>query len=104
ATGMDPSAVLVADLNRDGRLDILWTAMGSTFSEPKTAHTLLARADGSFTAGPVLTLPAHVTPYCRVADETRDRIPDLICPYADEFNASIMVFPGKGDGSFGDPI
>lgn len=104
ATGADPSAVLVADLNGDGRLDILWTAVGPNLSEPSTVHTLLAQADGSFKAGPVLDLPSGVSVYCQLVDETRDRKPDLICPYMDQTEASIMVFPGKGDGSFGDPI
>lgn len=103
-TATDPYAVLVADLNGDGRLDILWTGVGPSSSEPWTVHTLLAQAGGSFAAGPVLNLPAHVTPYCRVADETRDGTPDLICPYADQLSAAIMVFPGNGDGSFGYPI
>lgn len=103
-TGTDPNAVLVADLNLDGRQDILWTSRSPTQSDPSTVHTLLAQADGSFAAGPVLTLPADVTPFCQVADENGDGKPDLICPYANEFSASMMVFPGKGDGSFGSPI
>ena len=104
ATGVDPNGILVADLTGNGRLDVLWTATGRLTSQPSTVHTLLAQADGSSAAGPVLTLPADVTPYCQVADEIRGGKPDLICPYANQFAASIMVFPGKGDGSFGNPI
>ena len=103
ATGTDPNGILVADLNGDGRLDILWTAWGTGTSRA-LAHALLAQADGSFAAGPVLTLPADVTPFCQITDETGDGKPDLICPYVDQFSASVMVFPGNGDGSFGNPI
>jgi hypothetical protein len=104
ATGTDPNGIMVADLTGNKRMDILWTARGPLTTDPSTVHTLLAQADGSFAAGPVLTLPADVSVYCQVADETGDGKPDLVCPYADLFAASIMVFPGKGDGSFGSPI
>jgi len=103
-TGIDPDAVLVADLNGDGRPDILWTARGPIVSGPVKVHALLAQADGSFVTGPELTLPVDVTPYCQLADETGDGRPDLICASANQFSASMIVFPGKGDGSFGDPI
>jgi hypothetical protein len=102
-TATDPFTVLTADLNGDGRLDILWTAAGSSLSEPWVVHTLLAQAGGGFVAGPVLALPAHTSPYCRVADETRDGTPDLVCVEADQFAASVWVYPGNGDGSFSRP-
>jgi len=103
-TGTDPSGILVADVNGDGRPDIVWTAFAPLIGNQSTVHTLLAQANGSFVAGPVLTLPADVTPYCQIADETGDGKPDLICPSANQFSASMMVFPGNGKGSFGNPI
>ena len=104
ATGADPSSVLVADLNGDGRPDIVWTAPTTTATGVSTVHTLLAQANGSFKAGPILDLPTGVSTLCQLADETRDGKLDLICPHMDQTEASIMVFPGKGDGSFGSPI
>lgn len=104
ATSAASNGVLVADLNGDKRLDILWTTRGPLLSDPATVHTLLAQTDGSFAAGPVLTLPAGEIPFCQVAEETGDGKPDLICPYANLFDASMMVFPGKGDGAFGNSI
>ena len=53
ATGTDPNGVLVADLNGDGKKDILWTARQPLSSDPTTVHTQLAQADGSFATGTV---------------------------------------------------
>ena len=101
-TSTDPVGILVADLNGDGRLDIVATY------EPSIGQSMvqvfLAQPGGSYSVTSVQPLPTGVTPYCQVADETRDGKPDLICPYADQFNASLMVFPGNGDGTFGTPI
>lgn len=104
ATVADPGGILVADLNGDKRPDIVWTAWEPALSGSASAHTLLAQADGTFAAGPILKLPAGASPFCQIADETRDGKPDLVCPYADQFSASMMVFPGNGDGSFGNAI
>ena len=75
ATPSDPVAVLVADLNGDKKMDILWTAAGVGIDDPSTVQAFLVQPDGSFAAGPVLTLPAGVRPYCQVADETGDGNP-----------------------------
>jgi hypothetical protein len=99
-TAMDPNSVYVADLNGDGLPDIVWGAFATVGSNSATIHTLLAQASGGYQAGPVLTLPASVTPYCQLADVTRDGAVDLICPYVNGINAAIEVFPGRGDGSF----
>jgi hypothetical protein len=103
-TGVDPNDVNIVDLNGDGRPDILWTAWGPVLGAPAVVHTLLAQADGSFAVGPILTLPTNVTTYCRPGDVTGDGRPDLVCPYTNEFDASLLTFPGNGDGSFGSPV
>ena len=88
-TDADPDRILVADLNGDKRLDIVWTATGTTISEPSAVNTLLAQADGSFAAGPVLTLPTGVLPSCQLEDQNGDGKPDPICPYRYWAQASV---------------
>lgn len=103
-TASDPEGVMVADVNGDGRMDVLWTTRGELIEELSTVQVFLAQADGSFVAGPVTTLPTGVGPYCRAVDETGDGKADLICTYSVQATASMMVFPSNGDGTFGDPI
>jgi hypothetical protein len=103
-TSSDPRGVFVVDLNNDGRPDILWGGYGSALTGPGVLHTLLAQASGGYVPGPTMTMPANVGSVCLPADETGDGKIDIVCPSASGFTASIYVFPGKGDGSFGTPI
>lgn len=78
-TTSDPVGVFVADLNNDGRPDIMWGGSG-TPTNPGVLHTLLAQASGGYVAGPTMTMPANVTAVCLPADETGDGIVDIVCP------------------------
>lgn len=95
-----PEGVTVADLNADGRLDVVTT-------NPSTVSVLLGNGDGTlsydwsasnFTAGPqVLTVA--------VGDFTSDGIPDLvntstITPGLTYYTQAVNVLPGRGDGTF----
>lgn len=102
-TLQDPVSVYAADLNGDGRPDLLYE-VGSYNSIPGTMHTLLAQASGGYVAGPTLTLPLNVG-QCRPADVNNDGEQDLVCiDTLDSCDAEIAVFLGNGDGSFQNPI
>jgi len=103
-TVSDPMTVVVADLNGDKRMDILWTTNGALINGPTTVQAFIAQPDGSFAAGPMATLPSGVLPYCQAVDETGDGIADLVCSAYQQPNVSVKVFPGNGDGTFGDAI
>lgn len=99
-TSNDPSSVAVADLNHDGLLDIVY---GDSSVNPQTIHVLLAQPDGGYSSAPPIPLPANVLASCRLFDTNSDGIPDLVCPEAFTFSASIAVFIGNGDGTFAAP-
>jgi hypothetical protein len=102
-TLQDPVSVYSADLNGDGRPDLLYET-GNFNSTPGAIHTLLAQASGGYIAGPTLTLPLNVG-QCRPADVNNDGEQDLVCvDTLDSCDAQIATFLGNGDGSFQNPI
>lgn len=93
-TGVDPRSCVLADLNRDGRLDLV---VGNANSA--NVYVML----GSFsTFGPPLaravTLPPHLI---AVGDLNRDAILDLITANPGAQDISILL--GDGTGNFGAP-
>src|SRR5437016_13930374 len=49
-TGGWPSGIVAADLNGDGRADLIYTEYGAT-ATASTTHVLLSKNDGTFSAG-----------------------------------------------------
>lgn len=92
-----------ADFNRDGKLDLVGNAFWGT------AHVQLGNGDGSFQV-PV----SYVSPgsgegvdSVNIADFDRDGFLDVVFAgnsrgYYGPPPRGLMVYPGKGDGSFGD--
>ena len=105
ATPVDPDAVVAGDLNGDGRTDLIWLSVNGTIT---AGHVQLAQANGGYLPGQDFVLPGTTTgvPSCETADVTRDGKLDLICatPNYVSSSATVVVLPGKGDGSFGPPI
>jgi hypothetical protein len=91
-TGMSPSSVAVADVNHDGKPDLV-VANGDS----ATISALLGNGDGTFKdkldAATGMS-PAAVT----VADVSKDGIPDVIV--ANRGSGTVSVLVGKGDGTF----
>jgi hypothetical protein len=86
--GHAPSQVVTADLNGDNKADLVIADQGGT------VISYLGNGDGTFT--PVSQILSISTNALLVADVTGDGIPDLLCISL----RNLMVFPGKGDGSF----
>jgi sugar lactone lactonase YvrE len=84
-------SILPADLNGDGKIDLVLTSVGSTGNT-----ILLGNGDGTFTisAGPGQSSESMMA----VADVNNDGIPDLVFPAAS--TSYLTVFLGNGDGTF----
>jgi hypothetical protein len=102
AVGSQPVSITVADINRDGKLDLLvaeeaGTAAGSTLN---TLGVLLGNGDGSFQ--PDVSYAEGRGPKGVVAgDFTGDGLLDAaIINYG---FGSLVVLPGRGDGTFDTP-
>ncbi len=86
-----PQALAVADLDRDGRLDVVVGGGGAT-----TQQAFLGGGDGTFpVAQPLATGPGAS---CALGDLDGDGKQDLVLSRTD-FGA-VQVFLGAGDGSF----
>jgi hypothetical protein len=89
-----------ADLNHDGKLDLLFTTADST-TGISNLSTMLGNGDGTFAAPTEVIpgIPGILGSVPRVADFNGDHIPDL----AVISQAGLTIFLGKGDGTFGSP-
>ena len=92
SVGPAPTSVAVADLNGDGRPDLV-----TTNSDGNSVSVLLGNGDGTFSVQqtfPVGRSPRDVV----VADLTGDGIPDLVVANYNDDTVSVLI--GKGDGTF----
>jgi len=96
--GMGVSGLAAADINLDGKLDLI---VGNY--EVNTFVTLLGNGDGSFQS-PIITSLGVSVDAVAVADFNGDGKPDVAGisgnPYG---NSYVDIFPGHGDGTFGEP-
>jgi uncharacterized protein (TIGR03437 family) len=88
----------VADLNRDGKKDVIVVSSGSgTASDPGTISVFLGKGDG--TLQPAVRYPAHTGPVSAVAfDFNGDHNLDLAVANSGSGDVSILL--GRGDGTF----
>jgi hypothetical protein len=85
--------IAVADLDRDGRLDIVVSC-----STPNEVAVLLGNGDGTFRSPATIPLPSAALAIL-AADLDGDGIPDLAVGQ----EQGILLLPGKGDGTFRNP-
>src|SRR2546426_298561 len=101
-TGLDPSAVVAADFNGDGTLDL---AVAN--KDDNTVSIVLGKADGTFAAQ--VTYATGLAPVALVAaDFNQDGKLDLAvvnvnCPSVPCGPGSVSILLGSGDGTFGGP-
>jgi hypothetical protein len=88
--------VVVADFNRDGRLDL---AIGGTTNGRSVVTILLGNGNGTFTQGTNIAvggIPFGVA----VADFNGDHLPDIAASFCQSSNCQTQVFLGQGNGTF----
>lgn len=93
--GIDPVDVAVADLDRDGRQDLISANFGTSGND--FVSVLLGNGDGSFrreTRFEVGNGPLGIA----VADLGTDGIPDVVT--TSSFGFSVVILTGRGDGTF----
>jgi Bacterial Ig-like domain (group 3)/FG-GAP-like repeat len=91
-TGSDPTEVAQADLNGDGKPDLV-------YEDGSGLHVLLGNGDGTFGRGQDIALPPGIGGKITVADVNADGKLDLIIGGSGP-QAQIGVLLGNGDGSF----
>jgi hypothetical protein len=93
-----PRSVAVADINGDGKLDLVVACEGDYPTiNPGDISVLLGNGDGTFQ--PAQTFAAGITPVSvAVGDFNGDHVPDLVV--ANWADGTVSVLLGNGDGTF----
>jgi len=102
ATGSNPWAIVAADFNGDGKLDLVIANEGGS-----TLTILLGNGDGTFTPATGSPVPVGSGPYAlAAADLNSDGKLDLVV--ANQNDSTLTILLGNGDGTFtpasGSPI
>jgi len=95
-----PQAVIMADYNGDGALDL-------AFASGMTIQTLLGNGDGTFRKGSATACSQIPLAVVATGEFTDDGKADIVVTMYDIFSTGldfVVVFPGNGDGSFGNPV
>jgi hypothetical protein len=103
-TGSDPSSVTTADVNGDGKLDLIYLD-GNQYGQ-MALHILLGKGNGNFVHGQDIAIPAGICCAITIADVTGDGRLDIILQGALTLSltSQVAVLPGNGDGTFQAPI
>jgi hypothetical protein len=103
-TSSDPGQVTTADVNGDGKLDLIYLD-GNQYGQ-MALHILLGKGNGNFVHSQDVAMPSGICCGITIADVTGDGRLDIILqgalPY--QLTSQVAVLPGNGDGTFQAPI
>ncbi len=94
--GEGPGGLASADLNGDGRDDLV---VAESWSDE--VSVLLTQPGGGFSAPASYPVPPGRPSDIAIADFTGDRLPDLAVTPDECCDGGIFLIPGRGDGTFG---
>lgn len=95
AAGNNPAHVAAADINGDGKLDLVVAT--TTNGTNGALAVFLGNGDGSFNPQPLIATAPNIVQWITILDLNGDGKPDILeC----ENNADIGFFAGNGDGTF----
>src|SRR5262249_4489216 len=93
--GTPPQAVVTADINQDGKLDLI-----TADPVASSVSVMLGKGNGTFSApGTFAVEPAPVS--VAVGDVNGDGRPDIVAVGLGDSGYSVSTLPGNGDGTFG---
>ena len=92
-TGAGAATVTIADVNKDGKLDLVVCGYGTS-----AVSVLLGNGDGTFHATPASPEAGQNPSTVIAADFNNDQKPDLAVSNLD---GTVSIFLGNGDGTFG---
>jgi len=93
SSGPVASSIVVADFNRDGKLDIAVVNQGSE-AGPSNIQLLIGKGDGTFSPGTSIAVPNLLG--IAVGDFNGEGTPDLAVSTTSE----LVIFLGRGDATF----
>jgi hypothetical protein len=104
--GMNAGAFISADLNGDGKSDLIGVySLGTGPDEPSSIQVRLGAGDGTFnTVSSEITVQDSVIKLGNVADVNGDGKLDLVLVVDQSGTSSLEYFPGNGDGTFGSAV
>src|SRR5271155_458878 len=94
--GSWPAGIVAADLNGDGKADLVYTDYGAT-PTASTTHVLLSNGDGTFSPGQTIATAGAVI---AAADFDHDGHVDLAWVWGAVGLGKVFLARGNGDGTF----
>jgi len=94
-------ALALADANNDGRADLFLSYGGY---DSTTLSEWLGPKDGNLSSvSPIVVQTTLPIGGILVKDATGDKIPDILASVTNGDSEGLVLYPGKGDGTFGEP-
>jgi uncharacterized protein (TIGR03437 family) len=105
SAGSHPISVATGDFNADGKLDVAVADSGDPFSGAGAGVSmLLGKGDGTFQAPVTIGAGRYPPVQIVAADLNGDRKLDLVMITNNGTAGEILLFAGKGDGTFQSPV